>query len=233
MGLLSENTRWRKIGAYKSGEEDGTWKLWDDDDKLIREINYKDGILDGVWKSWYENGQLESEGIYKSDKPDGIWKSWYKNGKLHAEGLFKTGLLISYKSWFKNGNQEMVEYFKGKKSYKEFYLGCLYRAKLDLNLPIYCDDEFIRDGEYQEWYENGKMKEFGNYKSDKQDGLWRSWYKNGKLQEMGTYKDGYKDGVWKTWCENGKLESTWQYDAEVEKRPKKYKYLGGILGPIR
>ena len=97
--------------------------------------------------------------------------------------------------------------------------------------PVSCHYDFIRDGEYQEWYENGKMKEFGNYKSGKQDGLWKSWYKNGKLQEMGTYKDGYKDGVWKTWYENGKLESTWQYDAEVEKRPKTY--LGGFLGPIR
>ena len=137
---------------------------------------------------------------------------------MESIGTFKDGLLITYESWYENGKKKSEENYNGLSNRKSPNgKKCLDGVGIFYFSPVSCHYDFIRDGEYQEWYENGKMKELGNYKSGKQDGLWKSWYKNGKLQEMGTYKAGYKDGVWKTWNENGKLESTWQYDAEEEK----------------
>ena len=140
---------------------------------------------------------------------------------MESIGTFKDGLLITYESWYENGKKKSEENYKGLSNRKSPNgKKCLDGVGIFYFSQVSCHYDFIRDGEYQEWYENGKMKELGNYKSGKQDGLWKSWYKNGKLQEMGTYKDGYKDGekvgVWKEWNKKGELVNEQNWD-KVEK----------------
>ena len=39
-------------------------------------------------------------------------------------------------------------------------------------------------------YENGQIREQGNYKDGKQDGKWTAWYENGQKLSERNYKDG-------------------------------------------
>ena len=46
---------------------------------------------DGLWKHYHENGKLISEGNYKDYRQENLWKFYYKNGKLKTEGNYKDG----------------------------------------------------------------------------------------------------------------------------------------------
>ena len=46
------------------------------------------------------------------------------------------------------------------------------------------------NGLYEEFYENGQLKETGNYQDGKQDGLWESFDKEGNLTRTGVLRNG-------------------------------------------
>jgi hypothetical protein len=49
----------------KNGDQEGTWKYFDENGKLERVENYTNGIADGEWK-YYEEGKLVKTEIYKA-----------------------------------------------------------------------------------------------------------------------------------------------------------------------
>lgn len=48
----------------KEGEQEGTWKYFDENGKLERIENYKKGIAEGEWK-YFEDGKLSKTEVYK------------------------------------------------------------------------------------------------------------------------------------------------------------------------
>ena len=66
--------------------------------------------------------------------------------------------------------------------------------------------DFPPDGPYEDYYENGQLKEKGNLKDGKENGLWEFFYENGQLERRGNNKDGEMDGLWEFYQENGQLE---------------------------
>ena len=62
------------------------------------------------------------------------------------------------------------------------------------------------DGPYEDYYENGQLKEKGNLRDGKENGLWEFFYENGQLERRGNNKDGEMDGLWEFYQENGQLE---------------------------
>lgn len=71
---------------------------------------------------------------------------------------------------------------------------------------------YLRDGKYLMWYENGQKKAETTFKAEKPEGLYTAWYDNGRKMEEGTYKDGLPEGPVTMWYENGqkKLEGTFR-----------------------
>ncbi len=67
------------------------------------------------------------------------------------------------------------------------------------------------NGLFSDYFENGKIKEKGNYKNGKKDGLWESWYHNGQKQDSAFYKKNELTGKRVMWHPNGQLqlESYW------------------------
>jgi antitoxin component YwqK of YwqJK toxin-antitoxin module len=60
-------------------------------------------------------------------------------------------------------------------------------------------------------FENGKLKEKGNYKNGKKEGLWETWFENGQKEDSANYKEDNLIGTRIMWHPNGKiqLESFW------------------------
>ena len=55
----------------------------------------------------------------------------------------------------------------------------------------------------REWYDNGQVKNEGEYKEGKSHGLWTYWRENGQKSDEITFKDGIYDGRRAHWYENG------------------------------
>jgi len=94
----------------------------------------------------------------------------------------------------------------------------------------------LKNGIYQEWFNDGSPKLRCKYMNDIENGLWTEWYKNGQKYKEGRYKDGQIDGQWLEWSpnsviiteihyKNGILDGTWRewFDSGQKKYEKYYK----------
>ena len=67
------------------------------------------------------------------------------------------------------------------------------------------DDKGIPQGDFENYYENGRLETKGTYRNGEEDGLWEYFYENGRLWKKCAYKNGEKDGLYATYYENGQL----------------------------
>ena len=67
------------------------------------------------------------------------------------------------------------------------------------------------NGLFTDHFENGKLKERGNYKDGKKSGLWETWFDNGQKEDSSIYKNDELIGKRLMWFKNGQLqlESYW------------------------
>lgn len=64
----------------------------------------------------------------------------------------------------------------------------------------------IKNGDYEEYYDNGQLKHKAFYINDKVDGSAKYWYKNSQLQKEYYYLKGLRNGTWKGYYESGKIQ---------------------------
>ena len=81
-----------------------------------------------------------------------------------------------------------------------------------------------KNGVYETYYENGRLKEVGTYKDGKEDGLWKFYGRwNGRLKQEGIIKDGEEEGLHKFYNDNGQLGTEVSYkDGELDGPLKSY-----------
>jgi antitoxin component YwqK of YwqJK toxin-antitoxin module len=97
------------------------------------------------------------------------------------------------------------------------------------------------NGPFTVYFDNGKLKEKGNYKNGKKNGLWETWFENGEKEDSATYnndeligkrlmwfsngqlqlesywgKNETRIGIWKSYFKNGKSESVFGFDYNGE-----------------
>lgn len=65
-----------------------------------------------------------------------------------------------------------------------------------------------KSGEYLEFYENGRLKAAGKYKSGKLHGKWQWYRKDGTKLRSGEFKLGAQVGTWITYDQTGKPYKT-------------------------
>ena len=131
------------------------------------------------------------------------------NGQYHSQGNILNGLKDGkWTWWYENGEKEKEEtYIKGEieKEKEETYIFGV---------------EFVKTGENTEirysYYENGQIREEGNYKDGKEHGKYTSWYENGQIMVESNLKDGKIDGKRTVWYENGQKAYEWNFkDGDV------------------
>ena len=67
-------------------------------------------------------------------------------------------------------------------------------------LLVACSQEPFA-GVKESYYENGQLKERGNYIAGKEDGLWEMYYENGEWHAKSIYKNGKR------------IDHQWQFQA--------------------
>jgi len=53
-----------------------------------------------------------------------------------------------------------------------------------------------RDGKWEEYYENGTIKDIGGYSKNELSGKYSKYYPDGKVAIKGNFKEGFKDDKW-------------------------------------
>ena len=69
----------------------------------------------------------------------------------------------------------------------------------------------IRHGPWFTYWDNGQLRENGNYNDGNLDGLWMRYHKNGRLSERGNYTNDKIDGPWGGFYDNSQLRFRGNY----------------------
>jgi antitoxin component YwqK of YwqJK toxin-antitoxin module len=73
------------------------------------------------------------------------------------------------------------------------------------------DGEWVRDGPWTAWYENGQVCEHGAYLDGAEHGPWEWYYEDGTPMAAGSWEAGKRVGPWSFWHESGALGSVGSY----------------------
>jgi antitoxin component YwqK of YwqJK toxin-antitoxin module len=111
----------------------------------------------------------------------------------------------------------MINDYRDTISYIEFKNGkaegseTRYYQQKKLHVKAF-NHEGLYENEYLEYYENGNLKEHGQYKSGNEDGIWTYYFSSGQLYKKGKFDDGNKVGEWRIYNPDGTLNKIECYD---------------------
>jgi len=191
------------------------------------QINRTDvkGFKQGDWKEFYPNGSIKSEKTYKDDLLHGYYREYDDRGRVSLTMLYENGAIV--RSNVENTpNVEISNRYDpdGRLIYSgPFRSGTPIGVHRDfdgngrvVNSYIYDDNGFLlsegivdeggnRNGNWKDFYSDGKVQGEGQYSNNRKSGAWKYYNKDGKIQQTGSYNAGRPDGVWRWYYENEQL----------------------------
>ena len=199
-----------KYGNIKSegnllyGVEDGLWKFYNEDGKIIQSAYFYEGTLNGKVEKFYENGQKMIETYYYYGLQVSKYNEWYENGKPKIKGFYKSAFKDSLWTYYNE---------KGNKTKQELYD---YRVKIPMLLNLWdkSGTQTVTNGTGYaiEYYATGEKKSKGEHTDGNENGKWTYWYANEQKFTEGTFKDGKRVGSWTSWYKTGEKRSSLNYD---------------------
>lgn len=189
----NNSRQWKRVSYYRNWNKHLEWNFIDDE-------------RDGVRNMYYENGQLRTQWKYKKWKENWPWKERYRNGAKQSYQVFNVWVSIQWKRWYESGELsvewEINEEWKITKwKYKEGQEKILQINKNNgTNSTI-----------NKERYLNWQLKRIETWEDYVQNGDWKWWYENGQIKFEWKFKDWYRDDFWKFWNENWQLKAEWKY----------------------
>jgi len=188
-------------GNYDNGKQVGEWKFYHQNGKIEQTGKFgKTGKLEGTWKWYFDGGQLLREEHYRNGLKDGMSTEYDETGKVVTEGEFVDGNEDG--SWFEliGDNYLRGTYRDGMRNGMWYYY-YLDRKENVTDSICYYKGSFIEDnpdGKHIWYWENGKLKDEGNYVNGRKEGDWYKYNYDGTLFMVITYKNGVEtryDGV--------------------------------------
>lgn len=90
---------------------------------------------------------------------------------------------------------------------KDYYLS----GQLQMEGAFRSINPDVQIGDFNYWYENGKIHISCNYVNGILNGLYREWYDNGNIKTEKTYNQGLINGLEQDWNENGNIIKSTEY----------------------
>lgn len=221
----------KKEGLSKEYDINGmviTLLEYNDDFLISREkINRTDakGLKQGVWKDFYQSGNIKTERSYKDDMLHGYYKEYDNRGKLTITMLYDNGAIVKSRV----EDEPDIEIVNKYDNDNRLIYSGPYRNKIPVgthreysksgqvsNAFIYNDNGLLLsegivdesgnfNGQWKDYYPDGKVKAEGTYVDSKRTGIWKFYNSQSKVEQIGSYSNGRPDGLWKWYYENGSV----------------------------
>lgn len=184
--------------------------------------------LHGKWQSHYANGQQLDEGILIKGIPHDEWKVWSQSGKLLAIRNYDADLLRRIKQeihlnhprnyfytithQYKKKGQQVMKYLSAAYSFQQasFVQPSSVAQLVEQNAantnnyhPAFT--ECLHHGLYMSFYENGLVRDSGQYSYGLKEGVWIHRTSQDGAVWKGAYKHGLHIREWKLYNTHGKL----------------------------
>lgn len=215
------------VGSYykdplgETTKEHGKWEYYDRLGKLEEVRNYYKGKLHGAVILKYPNGNNKQEGYFLQDLQDSVYREWNESGKPELEGYYKKGQKIGFwKFFYIDGRDKLVEeYIDSSRYVQSFWLQDSLHTQTIIN----------GNGEMSVFHNNGKLKEWYNYKKGVLDGPFLEKRILGDSLLSGAYIAGKKSGEWRYFYYTGKPEKICYYENDLLTGKYLYFYDNGQI----
>ena len=192
-----------------AGRKLGFWRKLDKNGNKVYEGSFDHDVPVGEFRYFYPGGELKALSVMSENGRRSRTTSYYANGRIMAEGTFidekKDSLWKFYGEY--DGALVSEEYYRnGKKDGKSisYYAG---DGKAEQTTWV----EGVRNGPWETYYTDGKLKLKCNFKEDRKDGPIKAWHMSGKIWLTGQYVNGEPDGTWTYITEDGQVEKKEYY----------------------
>ncbi len=171
---------------FVNGLAHGIYKVYDSADRLLEKgmvvKGYKNGKLyqyfeDGSWteyfcvnglkqgefNAYFQNGNLKGKGIYKDGHPEGDYVFYYKTGEVERIVYHSAGRISKSVTYYKSGSIKLEAEHSGSN---------------------------FKHGNVISYYENGQMKERGNYNWNRKNGTFTTFDIEGSIISQILYNFG-------------------------------------------
>ncbi len=171
------------LRPYEMGVAHGTSYRRDSNGAIWEQYELVHGEIDGKMYRYLEDRSFTVL-TYQRGKQIGRHRSYYPSGKLKSNGgfgaLLKKSMVFIY---YESGEIEKIRHYS---------VGRLFQI--------------------ESFYKNGLIKSRSKHQGDiKKHGLTAVYYENGQMKERGNYSFDKKDGIFTTWDENGSIISEIEY----------------------
>ena len=204
------NGQLKSIGRMYKDKREGEWKFYDiDGQTLIGIDNHHNGKKNGLSVDYYPNGQKKAERYFKDGVLNGQSKTYSEKGNVQTEIVWKNDIMEGqYKDYLPNGDIRSEGFLvHGKFQGPYFVYGENKRWILHFiyvnNIRKSCQTTYrennkkLKDGPYEEHYENGNMRRKGSIKNGFPDGKWCFYYEDsGTLYKEVEFENGYAKSCW-------------------------------------
>ena len=243
---LAVNEREYIVADFKDGLPDGKWETYRYN-KLYEKRTYKKGKVDGNVTTYGSDGKtVIAESTSSGGKRNGRYVSYYSNGTIDKEQEFKEGKEHGYlRTYDQNGNVKWDCYYEEGKMHGQQTQ--LFFSNVGNYVKISNYEHGTLVGDYAELYEEGALKEKGQYdKNGKKTGLWITGNKDGSITDESEYMNGERNGKRKSFFSDNtvsKIETykddklngvTIEYNYKTKKLEEETTYVDGRRdGPFK
>ncbi|HBL86230.1 MAG TPA: hypothetical protein DD399_04265, partial [Alcanivorax sp.] len=156
----------REEGRMVDGLRTGTWRGYDDQDRLISVSHFKKGRLDGeVRERSGPEGERWTYKHYRQDKQHGPWRTENADGEVLESGRYRDGVPVGeWRTLRDTGEQETATYVDGE-----------------------------LHGEWRLRSASGALIAERHYDHGDATGTWKR-FQDGELSYRATFKDGKRQG---------------------------------------
>lgn len=206
--IVEYNSEGQKVLEYFKNDAgyQGQFSEWYPSGALKRNYHYLNDQFDGLQEEFFENGQLKLKCTYIDKKKHGPFEEWFENGQQAFKARYNQGIKTgSFTEYYPDGQTFCLIQFDSS--------GKLQGEKQIFNQSgrLIMQANFINDlqtGIFQEWHQNGEIKEVSHYIQGKLHGKQEIFYENGKFALKANFNQGLLDGSYTTWFEDGEIHQT-------------------------
>ncbi|MFM7233095.1 MAG: toxin-antitoxin system YwqK family antitoxin [Flavobacteriales bacterium] len=198
-----DNGKVSSEGYLRDGKPDGYWKTFYPNGKIKTEGKRENFQLDSTWNFYSDGGMLQKSIDYKNNERNGWERLYDDKGNKSEEYFYVKNIKEGKANWY---------YPTGELKKQSQFVNNKEEGKAV---------EYERDGRIITLltYRSGFIyteERINRYDSQgKRSGIWRDLYEDGKLRQEGNWLAGMKNGVFKFYTSKGVLEKMERYENDV------------------
>ena len=195
-------------------------KINDDSSKSVWfELLVESSLKHGQYIKYFPNSeQIQFDNYYCKGEYDGMQTEYHENGSIKRIQITEKGKLVGKdRKWYPNENFEWIHNYSmtGSERFDGNFEEWYEDGKRKC-AKTYSDGHIV--GKSRRWCSNGKMLYKMNYTENEiRDGLQYWYHENGNLREISKYTNGKKVGLTVKWDDTGIVEEVYRPDGSSVK----------------